>query len=515
MVEQPGIIALLGAAGVGKTALLGALAAQLRAQGQAPQLVACGDLLTSPLPPLLLVDEADRIDDTMLAALAREDGVAVLAALPGFATRLAELPHRLVRLGGLLEEEVPAYVAARLATLRLPADRIAAAALTELAEASAGVPRRLNVLIGSSLFMAEMESAPQVSAAHVQAAAEMHALPLPEATAPGQALILPPETMLAAGAPHPEPAAPPPPRRLGWIVAGLLAAAALGLALLPEAPPPPAPAVAAASTAPTTQLPPPLPAPPLPNPPLPNPPLPTQALPAPPLPAQTLPAPPPPTQPPPRLVLTYPRGNAAAAARSADLAARLREAGVAAGAPFPVSAGVEADQLRYFFPQDRALAQDLAAAAGQAGVAMQRGAVPPGAPLPRPGTLEWAVSANPAGGIPASQPAPLPPAPTLAVPVPHQPPDGAVLPAASLPVQLTWLGLETAEAPCCFIEVLSQAADLTWQEVFAGLPDAADRHLLSLPAPADYAWRVLHVSREGPRYAASPWSRFTLRAAAP
>lgn len=553
MADRPGIIALLGAAGVGKTTLLGALAAQFRAQGQAPQLVACGDLLTTPLPPILLVDEADRIEEAMLAALAREDGVAVLAALPGFATRLAGLPHRLVHLGGLLEEEVPAYVAARLATLRLPSDRIAATALAELAEASAGVPRRLNVMIGSSLFMAEMDGATQVSPVHVRAAAEMHVLPLPEAApaAPGQALVLPPATVPAADA---EPAAPPPEaprRRLGWIIAGVLAVAATALALLPQAPPPAGPAapLAAAPAAggvaePGDPPPPPQPAPPpLDQAPPAAPAAPPPAQPAatplvepaatppveptaplPPEPAAALPPEPaalppvepaalPPVEPAARLVLTYPRGDAAAAARSASLAARLREAGVAAGAPFAVSAGGASDQLRYFFPQDRALAEDLAATAGQAAAATL-GEVPPGAPLPRPGTLEWAVSANPAAIPPPSAPAPRPPPPALAEPVPSQPPDGAVLPLAA-PVRLSWQGLDAAEAGCCFIEVLAQAGESRWQEVFAGVPDAPDHQNLTLTTPGDYAWRVLHVSREGPHYVAAPWSRFTLRPAAP
>lgn len=588
MADQPGIIALLGAAGVGKTTMLGALEAELRAQGHAPQRVECGDLLAAPFPPLLLVDEADRIEDAVLATLARENCVAVLAALPGFAARLAELPHRLVRLHGLQEEEVPGYVAARLATLGLPADRIASAALSALGEASAGVPRRLNVLIGSSLFMAEMDGVPQATPSHVQAAAQMHALPehgpehgpepgpepahaaspdpLPgpalaePGPQPGQVLMLPPE----AAAPD----MPPPRRRMGWIAFGLagLAAAAGGLALftLAERPSPPPPTTSGSASGPATE---PateiriagpdavmpvgarpdatlsnatlsdaaisdaampaqvassgsLPATALSGATLPGTDMPAADLPGAAMPAEpeaTRAFPPLPQRPASRIVLTYPRGDAAAAGRGAELAQRLRQGGATVAAPFPVSAGAEADALRYFFIEDREAAQAIAAAAGRAPTELRLGEVPDGAPLPRPGTLEWAVSAAPTAAARDGEPAPPPAATDLARPAASQPPDGTVVEASAwpAPVELAWTGTEQGEARCCFVEILGLAADATWQEVFAGNAEAAGRHRLRLAEPMDYAWRVLRLSREGPRYVAGPWSHFTLRQAAP
>jgi len=541
LAEQPGIIALLGAAGVGKTVLLNALAAQFRAQGQAPLQVACGDLLATPLPPLLLVDEADRIDETMLASLLREDGVAVLAALPSFAARLAGLPHRVVQLGGLLEEEVPAYVAARLAALHLPADRMAATALADLAEGSAGVPRRLNVLIGSSLFMAELEGAPQVRPEHVRAAAEMHALPdhvpPPEAPEPGRALMLLPGEASSteptgpapdAAAPAATPAATPRRHRMRWIAAGLAGLATLGLALLPAGGPQPASSTAEAGPpeqppqATLAAMPPPVQPAEAPQQvafaALPPPVVPAADPPAPP-PAAARPVPPLPDHPAPRFVLTYQRGNAAAAARASELAARLQRAGLTAGTPFPVSAGAESDRLRYFFPQDQATAQAAAAEAGLPGIATQRGEVAAGSPLPRPGTLEWIVSANPPLATQASRPASpaAAPPPPLPAPATRDPPDGAVLDAPAWPmtVELAWQAPEAAEAGCCVIELLGRAPDAGWQRIFAGTADAPGRHALPLSEPMDYAWRVLHIDRDGPRYAASPWSHFTLQPPAP
>jgi pimeloyl-ACP methyl ester carboxylesterase len=43
----------------------------------------------------------------------------------------------------------------------------------------------------------------------------------------------------------------------------------------------------------------------------------------------------------------------------------------------------------------------------------------------------------------------------------------------------------------------------------------ARAHLLGSSMGGRIAWRVLHVSREGPQYRAAPWSRFTLRPATP
>jgi hypothetical protein len=534
--EGSGIVALLGAPGVGKTLMLGYLHRSLGEAGIPAQRLDFGDLAGfAEAAPVLLVDEADRMDDATLAALAeRQTGVAVLAALPGFATRLEAVPHRVVRLPGLRAEDVEDYVAMRLAALDVPAARLQPEAISVLGLESAGVPRLLNVLIGSSLFTAGLEKAEAVSAEHVRSAANMHALsevrlraaeptrrpaaPKPPATVqarpPQQAVV----TLPTEPAPHSRDPADAPaaadaePRRRGsgllpWLAAGavlgLIGAASAWLMLGPGsggsvrggdrevatlARATPAPAQTAAAEA----APPPDPAP-------------AEAPPV--LPAL-------PVAPPARIVLTYPRGDAAAAARGDALAALLRGAGRSVAAPFPVAATVGEEVLRYFFLEDRDMALAIGARSGQAPQAHRLGVVPDAAPLPRPGTMEWALPA--AGGARLARDVAPPERAALVAPEPVAPPTGSRLAVARLPhgMELRWQATEArAASPCCFVEVMGLEDD-AWQEVFSGYALQADRHSVPLTAARPYAWRVTLVSRDGPRYAAGRWSHFTLTQAA-
>jgi hypothetical protein len=183
------LAALLGPPGIGKTFLLAELDRHFRGAGYQVERIAHGDLLTGEeAAPILLVDEADRLDDAALRALAaRGQGFVLLAALPGFAARLESWDVAAVRLGPLEPGEVASYVAGRLAAMGLPPNRFEAAAVPALAAASGGVPRLLNTLMGNSAFTADMEGEARVTARHVAAAAALRAdvSPLPPTAAPG------------------------------------------------------------------------------------------------------------------------------------------------------------------------------------------------------------------------------------------------------------------------------------------------------------------------------------------
>jgi hypothetical protein len=544
-----GVVALLGAPGVGKTLMLDALQHRLRAEGVAAQRLDFGDLASgAETAPVLLVDEAHRIEDVALRALAAADGrIAVLAALPGFAARLEEVPHRVVQLGGLRAEEVEHYVAARLAALEVPASRMGPDAVAALGLESAGVPRLLNVLIGSSLFTAGLEKAEAVSGEHVRSAAGMHALsavrvrvadapparqatrvparaeapaaaqpivaerpasqaaerpvsqaaerPAARAAEPPQAAVAPPDT----------PVTPASRGLLPWLAAGVVlgligaagawmmlgpgsaGAVRLGAAREAEAVQV-AGAVDQTVAAPSPAAPPPV--------------VQTEA-------PGVVPALP--VAPPARIVLTYPRGDATAAARGEALAVALRASGRNVAAPFPVSQAGGEEVLRYFFLEDRDMALSLGARAGQAPQVHRLGALPDGAPLPRPGTVEWSLPA--AGGRAAPREAAVPERAALAAPEPEAPVAGAVVAADRLPleVELRWRVAAAGPAsPCCFVEVMG-LEEGAWQEVFSGYAPLPDRHAVPLTAARFYAWRVTLVSRDGPRYAAGRWSRFTVQ----
>ncbi|MGK7866731.1 hypothetical protein [Falsiroseomonas sp. E2-1-a20] len=525
--QGSGVVALLGGPGVGKTLMLDSLERDLRTDGVVVQRLDFGDAATgAEAAAVLLVDEAGRIDDAGLAALAAApDQVAVLAALPSFAARLEEVPHRVVRLPGLRAEDVAQYVAARLAALEVPASRMGPDAVAALGLESAGVPRLLNVLIGSSLFTAGLEKAEAVSGEHVRSAAGMHALSAVRVrvSEPARAAVAParPAAPVPASAPpvleavpeqvpdampEPPPAAAAAPQDnaaqrssgiLPWLVAGvvlgLIGAAGAWVMLGPGS----AGALrggAGSEVRPVAQA----QGQPDPTPPPVVPPEAPDVVPA------------LPVAPPARIVLTYPRGDANAAARGEALAAALRAAGRTVAAPFPVSQAGGEEVLRYFFLEDREMALAIGARAGQAPQAHRLGRVPDGAPLPRPGTVEWALPAP--SGRPAARETPVPGLAALAAPEPEAPVPGALLPAARLPldVELRWrLPAATTASPCCFVEVMG-LEEGAWQEVFSGYAPQSGRHAVPVTAARGYAWRVTLVSRDGPRYAAGRWSRFTV-----
>lgn len=168
---------LLGPPGSGKSLLLQDLTVALRRHHD----VTClprGDLVHgAPASGILLVDEADGLEADVLASLRDGPQPFVLAALPGFETRLAG-PGRTV-------VPVPMVPLAPVDVARLVTDRLDAAgqprgsvepdAVLALARLSGGVPRLVLVLAGSASFLAQCDGSPAVSSHHVEEAAALRA----------------------------------------------------------------------------------------------------------------------------------------------------------------------------------------------------------------------------------------------------------------------------------------------------------------------------------------------------
>lgn len=181
LLARDGRAALLGRAGTGKTLLLATLAEALRTEGRRV-------LFASPAEPpvhpgaagtVLLVDEADGLPDAVLAGLYAWPGPVLLAALPGFAARLDEVPGPVARiaLDPLTPEAVARVVALRLDAAGQRRDAFAPDAVLALARLSAGLMRPVVVLASAAWFLARLEGeAARVEARHVEEAAAMSGL---------------------------------------------------------------------------------------------------------------------------------------------------------------------------------------------------------------------------------------------------------------------------------------------------------------------------------------------------
>lgn len=191
---------LLGAPGSGKTLLLQELARVLRNADQPVRLIKQPVVLDGPRgEDILLVDDADALDADVLAALCAGPGPVLLAARPSSAERLARHPVRLVALDPLAPEDVARFVAARLAAAGRARDLLEAEAVLALARHSGGLPRLVNTIGGSALFLAGWDGSPRVRLRHVEEAVALRNDPgdgaLPPLAAPSLADGAAPPTM--------------------------------------------------------------------------------------------------------------------------------------------------------------------------------------------------------------------------------------------------------------------------------------------------------------------------------
>lgn len=190
--EGPCVVALLGAAGTGKTLLLAEIARRLGQEGWAARLYPRGDV---PLDPaaggILLVDEAARMGDETLEDVARSPGIRiVLAGLPGFADRLEKRATvRVVPLEPMTVPEMHAFVAAQLDQAAHRRDSFEPEAIERLASRSGGIPRVLNQLARAALFLAASAGRPEVTVADIEEAVALRDGAAASVTLPGAAVV--------------------------------------------------------------------------------------------------------------------------------------------------------------------------------------------------------------------------------------------------------------------------------------------------------------------------------------
>lgn len=177
------LVTLIGAAGTGKSLLLRAVEQIVTAEGRIVQRVDRGDLLNStPIADsdLLLVDEADRMDDATLAALTHSASdparpAIVLASAHRILDRLrGPLQPRQVTLGPLTPTDARAFLLDRVACAGGDPKLFSPGALGALTYAADGSPRLLRILASNALFEAALAGARTVDIGHARQAISMH-----------------------------------------------------------------------------------------------------------------------------------------------------------------------------------------------------------------------------------------------------------------------------------------------------------------------------------------------------
>ncbi len=406
--SRPGLIAVLGPSGAGKTLFLQALTRALRQAGWDALLLQHGAGEGAGNPQIVLIDQADRLPGAVLDVLARQARPCVLAGPPALLERFSELPAGLsiVTLGPLAPSDVGPFLAAQLAQSGQPADLLHPDAVAALARHAAGSARAVQTLAGLAVFLARLEDAPQVSAAHVAEAAEVQSgTTLRHEDLDEDAPAAPPEQHGPGAVPAAHQERPASPRRrrttaaavttvCGVVVAGAL----LSVGLSQPAVTPPAPGSASADARPMSAD-----APATTN---------AVAVPGKGRPAQSGPALDSaapsglrdsvtqapdqagstlPTSVPVRVMTVYQRSDPAAERRSIELVQKLRAEGFDASDPDPGTPRRGEPMIGFFFAEDAAGAAAVARQAGETGrerLVTQRGGPP------RPGTVRVTVSSN-------------------------------------------------------------------------------------------------------------------------
>jgi hypothetical protein len=188
-------IAVVGPAGVGKSALLAQIARDVAPAGEIAWLKPPATV--APDAPTLLVDEIDRLDATTRASLrARAHGTRLIVAGLCDPDRTDDTVQ--VALTPLEADETGPYVQHRLRAADLPLDLFDEAAIARLGTAAARVPRVLDALAGRALFAASLDEADKVTEIHARQAIEEHAA----------LLAADPERNEAVAPPEPAPPAP-------------------------------------------------------------------------------------------------------------------------------------------------------------------------------------------------------------------------------------------------------------------------------------------------------------------
>ncbi len=396
----PGVVALVGTRGAGKTLFLQTFARELQYAGWEVELVQQGSTARSADPQIILVDEADRLPKPLLQSLAARGRPCVFAGLPALSDHLSELPVHVttVALSPLPPREVGSFLGEQLARSNQPQDLLQPDAVAALAHYSGGEPARLQLLAGLAVFMARLEDAPHVSAAHVKAATTVQSGASLGASdgaddddMSGEGFDAEPEqAAVEPSVPIAVTSSAPRPWWRGWPVLAL-AFVVLAMGALAAGPPgarlyqaaysqltrwqgikadPASPARADPNNRPATD---------------------PRATARPPAAAneQETSADGVPAGVPPRVLISYRRDSAAARRRGDELARRLRSQGLDVQGPTADASRSAGSAVSYFFANDAAAAARIADEAGEGG-REQLLALP--AALPPPGTIQITIA---------------------------------------------------------------------------------------------------------------------------
>lgn len=195
VLRSGGQAVLLGPPGSGKSLLLRELARTLRGTGAEVRLVCHTDEFEAvAVGEAVLVDEADAVEDGVLAGVLGGAGPVLLAGLPGLAARLPGGPAgvRRIVLDRLSPEDVARFVVARLAAAGRPG-LLTPEAILALARASDGLPRMVNTLGAAAVFLAGVEGSAQVDRHHVEEAVALRDEPIEPVSVAELAPMLPVE----------------------------------------------------------------------------------------------------------------------------------------------------------------------------------------------------------------------------------------------------------------------------------------------------------------------------------
>lgn len=201
------LVALVGAAGTGKTLLLQAVEAQLASEGRKVRRVDRGDMIDPAAPAdLLLIDEADRMDDAALVALAKAaaDPARPAAVLALTRRRLdhLDLPvaPRFVGLEELATNDARDFVIDRVKRAGGDPALFSPGALGAITYAAGGSPRLLRLLASGAMFQAAQDGASRIEMGHARRAIAMQRGGLVEPPADVDV-----EPLTAAAEPEPRP----------------------------------------------------------------------------------------------------------------------------------------------------------------------------------------------------------------------------------------------------------------------------------------------------------------------
>ncbi len=170
--SKPGLVALIGCRGAGKSALLQVIGRELAVAGSVVCAWDPSDPGNAEECDVLLLDDADGLSDDLLRKLARGRRVCFAAGSPNLTQRLDPRAGRLtiVEIEVVSPKDARAFVERQLSALARSPEMLTEAGLGALYRDAGGAPGPMLDIAGLAVFLAQLEGASQVGVGHVAAA---------------------------------------------------------------------------------------------------------------------------------------------------------------------------------------------------------------------------------------------------------------------------------------------------------------------------------------------------------